>query len=65
MASKVAAEARENASGAAATAIVKPNLDAHIGNNVVIDVAGAVVVEANDSPEGDASNKVGGHGLVC
>ncbi|MCB1998993.1 MAG: LEPR-XLL domain-containing protein, partial [Rhodoferax sp.] len=52
------------ASGATANAIVTPTLDAHIGGTAVIDVAGAIVVEANDSPEGDATNNVSGSGFV-
>ena len=52
------------ASGAKAIAIVRPVVDAHIGSNSVVDVAGALVVLANDNPEADASNTVSGGGFV-
>ena len=47
-----------------ANATVAPNLDAHIGANAVVDVSGAITIEANDSPEGDATTKGVSDGLA-
>ena len=40
------------------------HLDAHIGTNAVVDMTGAITVEATDNPEADATNLVSGEGFV-
>ena len=47
-----------------AAATVTPNLDAHIGGAAVINASGTVSVEANTSPEADATTKGVAKGLI-